>query len=157
MEYIWVLSCLVITKQQTDTCTLCLVEPCGQGKMYFHMTDGYVGPSTGSLASVFHNLARNKNWVPALWWAVRLFCNGCQLACSGYTHGVEGGLPQHKWTPETSWRVEVWRTSVLGMACVSVFSVCLWGHLYANAKQPIGVANYSRAFVCAWQWEAGSF
>lgn len=34
------------------------------------------------------------------------------------------------------------------MACVSVFSVCLRGHLYANAKQPIGVANYSWAFVC---------
>lgn len=84
--------------------------------------------------------------------AVRSLCNGCQLACGGYKHEAKGREHPVLSGPQRPPRgVEVWRTSVLGTACVSVFSVCLRGHLYANVKQAIGLANYSGAFVCARQ------
>lgn len=72
------------------------------------------------------------------------------FACSGYKHRAKGGgTPSISGPLRPPGGIEVWRTSVFGTACVSVFSVCLWGHLYANAKQPIGVANYKGTFVCA--------
>lgn len=78
-----------------------------------------------------------------------MLCNGYPLSSSGYKQ-VEGREnPDLSGPQRPPVGVEVWRTSVLGMTCVSVFSVCLQGHLYANVKQPIGVANYSWAFVCA--------
>lgn len=84
--------------------------------------------------------------------AVRSLCNGCQLACGGYEHEAKGRERPVLSGPQRPPRgVEVWPTSVLGTACVSVFSVCLRGHLYANVKQAIGLANYSGAFVCTRQ------
>lgn len=74
------------------------------------------------------------------------------FACGGYEHAAKGRERPVLSGPQRPPRgVEVWPTSVLGTACVSVFSVCLRGHLYANVKQAIGLANYSRAFVCARQ------
>lgn len=117
-------------------------------------------PPTGS-TSAFRNLCRNEKRVPtrALLCsalrgsaAVRSLRNGCQLACGGYEHEAKGRERPVLSGPQRPPRgVEVWRTSVLGTACVSVFSVCLRGHLYANVKQAIGLANYSGAFVCARQ------
>lgn len=95
---------------------------------------------------------RNEKRRAALRSAVRSHCNGCQLACGGYEHAAKGRERPVLSGPQRPPRgVEVWPTSVLGTACVSVFSVCLRGHLYANVKQAIGLANYSGAFVCARQ------
>lgn len=95
-------------------------------------------PATGSLA-VFHNLCRKREVctratvrrplaaqrMPACLWWVRARGEGRERpVLSGPQRPPRG--------------VEVWPTSVLGTACVSVFSVCLQGHLYANVKQAIG-------------------
>ena len=114
-----------------DTCTLCLVSPCGQGKkkkVYFHMTEGCVGLQQEAWRHCFTISPETRSEHPALWCADRVFVfvMDASLPVVGTsTRRREGGYPDISGPLRPPGGVEVWRTSVLGMACVSVFSVCL--------------------------------
>ena len=80
-----------IEKQQAYTC--CLVESCGQGTVYFLMTDGYVGLRQEAWLQCFTIPLETRTEHPhyGVLSAFFFFCNGCQLACSRYKHKAEGG------------------------------------------------------------------
>lgn len=130
-----VLSCsstsnFCITKTSDLTPAPCVsVSPCGQGKKSVLSHDRRLcGPLTGSLATLFHNLSRNKKRAPRAMVVPTVFL--CVMDASLPVVGTstrrrEGGYPDISGPLRPPGGVEVWRTSVLGMACVSVFSVCL--------------------------------
>lgn len=90
--YLWVLSCQYnrTADWHLHLCRIC-ASVLWSGHNVLSHDRWLCRPSTGSLATLFHNLSRNKNLVHELWCAVRILCNGCQLACSGYEHEAKGG------------------------------------------------------------------
>ncbi len=101
-----------------------------------------ISGGTGSLASIFHNLLRNRNWeqakpwplaasrwVPTCWRQRPRGRRAAESAC------VCGGPPEIPFPLLKG--PEVWSPSVMGMARDGVFSTCQQVHLYANAKQAL--------------------
>lgn len=109
-----------------------LVKPqsCGQGKMYFLMTDGSVGLQQEAWLQCFTIYLETRTERPHCSTLSASSAMGASLLVSGYKHKTEGGgggggEPNISGPLRPPGGVEVWRTSVLGMACVSVFSACL--------------------------------